>query len=293
MRLRVYLFFVLTVFFFSHANAEQRTYGNGALLLSGSFQQGTLLQGIVHPNKLDSELSPSEKDIANIELFLNDKSVRVNNEGLFVIGFGRDAALTQSISLKKQGVILVSDTINLDARQYKTQRVDGVPQKTVTPSKDKLARIRAETSLVKSARNIDSNLEFFLDTFKPPMNSQITGVYGSQRIFNGVPKRPHFGVDYAGPVGAPVYAPASGVITLFHEDMFYSGGTLIVDHGYGVSSTFIHLSEIVVGEGESVKQGQIIAKVGSGGRSTGPHLDWRVNWYQERIDPLLVLVKDQ
>lgn len=181
----------------------------------------------------------------------------------------------------------------MSKREYKIQSITGVPQKTVTPSEDKLDRIRKETALIKQARTTDSDLTHFLTEFIAPINAPITGVFGSQRIYNGIPKRPHYGIDYAAPKGAPIYAPADAVVSLVHDDMYYSGGTLIVDHGYGVSSTFIRLSKIDVEVGQTITQGQKIAEVGSGGRSTGPHLDWRVNWYQERVDPLLVLEKDR
>ncbi|WP_082865036.1 MULTISPECIES: M23 family metallopeptidase [unclassified Oleiphilus] len=245
------------------------------VVLEGVFAQGGLLKGNVKPS---------------YDVKLNEREIRLTREGDFIIGFGRDAAPEHKLTFSAPNGERHSLIIDVKQRTYPTQSIKGVPQKTVTPSKDKLARIKRETALVKNARKTDSSLLYFLDDFTAPMRAPITGVYGSQRIYNGTPKRPHYGVDYAGPVGAPVYAPASGKVTLVHEDMFYSGGTLIVDHGYGLSSTFIHLSEVVVKEGEDIVAGQEIAKVGAGGRSTGPHLDWRVNWYGTRIDPQLVLL---
>ena len=245
-----------------------------SLVLEGVFAQGGMLRG---------KLSQFA------EVSLNDKPIRVTSNGEFILGFGRDADRNQRLLLTK-GSKQERIDIKIFQRSYQTQSIEGVPQQTVTPSKDKLNRIRKETAQVKSARKTDSDLEYYKQTFVAPINGPITGVYGSQRIYNGVPKRPHFGVDYAGPVGASVYAPASGVVTLVHKDMYYSGGTLIVDHGYGMSSTFIHLSEILVEEGDQIRQGDEIAKVGAGGRSTGPHLDWRVNWYDTRLDPQLVLL---
>lgn len=259
-------------------NWRVKAVENEWLSLSGVFAQGSLLRGKVAPGN---------------QVIFKGKKLRVTPEGEFIVGFGRDAETSQELTLRnREGAELYRYEFSLVKRDYPTQSVNGVPQKTVTPSKDKLARIRAETALVKNARTRDSDLPFFLAHFEAPMNAVITGVYGSRRIYNGTPKRPHYGLDYAGPIGAPVYAPASGEVTLVHNDMYYSGGTLIVDHGYGLSSTFIHLSEIVVEEGERIEQGQMIAKVGQGGRSTGPHLDWRINWYQERIDPNLLLLRD-
>lgn len=219
---------------------------------------------------------------------LNDQSVAVSSEGYFVVGFGRDAVLTQSLAVMSDGREEIIE-LKLRPREYATQKVEGVPKQTVTPSKEKLARISAEASLVRKARAKSSDRLDFLDSFDVPADGPITGVYGSQRYYNGVPKRPHYGVDYAGPVGAPVRAPANGVVTLVHPDMFYSGGTLIVDHGHSLSSTFIHLSEVLVKEGQEVKKGDLIAKIGKGGRATGPHLDWRMNWQDQRVDPALML----
>jgi len=250
------------------------SYGSEDIKLQGELTQGSLLIGKVTPGS---------------DVFLDGKELDVTQFGEFVFGFGRDSKLDHQLSWRDPQNTQHKKELKLKKRQYKTQKVDGVPQKTVTPSQDKLSRIRAESALVKTARQTLSVHRYFLQTFIVPLDAPITGVYGSQRIYNGTPKRPHFGLDYAGPVGTLIHAPADGVVTLTHDDMFYSGGTLIMDHGYGVSSTFIHLSELLVRDGQEIKQGDVIAKVGSGGRSSGPHLDWRVNWFNVRIDPQLVL----
>ncbi len=222
-------------------------------------------------------------------LMLNGKQIAVSPEGYFVFGFGRDAAPQQRLEWCRQPGECQEREITLTQRQYDEQFVEGVPPETVTPPKDVVARIRQESALVKQARNASIARLDFMQRFIQPLDGPVTGVYGSRRVFNGVPKRPHYGVDYAAPVGAPVMAPADGEVTLVHENMYYSGGTLIIDHGYGLSSTFIHLSEVLVKEGEHVKQGDMVAKVGKGGRATGPHLDWRLNWHQVRLDPELIL----
>ena len=244
------------------------------LALKGELTQGSAIIGQI-PN--DSTLQ------------VNDKAILTTESGRFFVGFGRDAELQQTFHLKMSSGKEYVDTLSLTKREYKLQKVNGVPQKTVSPNKKYLTRIRNENALVKKAREIFSTNTYFLDGFIAPMKGAITGVYGSQRIYNGTPKWPHYGVDYAGPVGEPVYAPASGVVSLVHSDMFYSGGTLIIDHGYGVSSSFLHLSEVLVKNGQQIKQGDLIAKVGKGGRATGPHLDWRMNWFDVRIDPLKVI----
>jgi murein DD-endopeptidase MepM/ murein hydrolase activator NlpD len=159
----------------------------------------------------------------------------------------------------------------------------------VTPSTKDKDRIKKDITLVKKARKYIGAQDDFTAGFIQPASGPITGVYGSQRFYNGVPKSPHYGIDYAAPTGTPVKAPAAGIITLVHDDMFYSGGTLILDHGHGLSSTFLHLSDILVEEGQRVSREMVIAKIGSSGRATGPHLDWRMNWLDQRIDPQLVL----
>lgn len=162
-------------------------------------------------------------------------------------------------------------------------------KKTVNVPESALPRIRKEVRATKKARKVDSELQYFLQKFIWPAQGIISGVYGSRRYYNGVPKRPHFGVDIAAPQGSAVIAPASGVITLVYENMYFSGGTVIMDHGHGISSTFIHLHKAHVKVGDAVKQGQLIAEIGSTGRSTGPHLDWRMNWFDQRLDPQLLM----
>jgi murein DD-endopeptidase MepM/ murein hydrolase activator NlpD len=259
-------------------NALAELKSSKPIALKGVMSQGSLVSGKVEKG---------------VEVFLNGKPVKVTNKGEFVLGFGRDAFLTQALSFESSGQKISEQILKLQKRDYKIQRIEGVPQKMVTPDPSKTARINAEAVLVKSARKKNFDYEYFLKPFVAPSDGPITGVYGSQRVFNGTPKRPHFGLDYAGPVGKIVYAPASGIVTLTHDDMYYSGGTMIIDHGYGVSSTFLHLSAILVAEGDKIKQGDPIAKIGKGGRSTGPHLDWRINWYGVRIDPQLVLERDK
>lgn len=143
--------------------------------------------------------------------------------------------------------------------------------------------------MVKQARDRIELDTAFAQDFIWPAVGPISGVYGSRRILNGEPRRPHYGVDVAGPVGQPVYAPADGLVTLYVPDMYYSGGTMIIDHGYGISSTFLHLSKEHVEVGQRVKQGDLIAEIGATGRVTGPHLDWRMNWFEKRVDPQLLV----
>ncbi len=210
---------------------------------------------------------------------------KCTQDGFFLFGFGRDADLKQTVAFTLFDGSRVSQTFELSPREYQIDRVNGVPSKTVNPPQAVLDRIRKENGEIWVARNQETESVNFLTDFIWPAKGRISGVYGSQRVFNGTPKRPHFGLDIAAPTGTQIIAPADGIIRVAHPDMFYSGGTIILDHGYGISSTFIHMSKLHVETGEQVKQGQLIGEIGQSGRATGPHLDWRINWYQVRLDP--------
>ncbi|MBQ0718758.1 MAG: M23 family metallopeptidase [Gammaproteobacteria bacterium] len=245
-----------------------------ALEFQGIWQQGAMLVGHTEPG--------------NTVVF-QGRTVSLTPEGSFVIGLGRDVKGPVVVAVGN-GKDSEQFSYPVAQREYKIQRVDGVPQRTVTPpSAEVLKRIRHEARLVREARADNDRREDFLQGFIKPLEGPITGVYGSQRVYNGVPKNPHYGLDIARPTGTVVIAPAPGIVKLVYEDMYYSGGTLVLDHGYGLSSTFIHLSGVLVNEGDRVAAGDAIAKVGSTGRATGPHLDWRVNWFGVRLDPALVL----
>lgn len=242
--------------------------------LTGPLTQGAMLIG-----KTDSEN----------KVFLNKQVVRVANDGSFVIGFGRDAALSQVLAIKTPNEHTQAFELSLAKREYKISRVTGISKKITHPSKANQLRAAKDSKQVRSARAVWSDALHFKQQFVLPVSGRISGVYGSQRFYNGKPGRPHYGLDIARPTGTVVNAPADGIVRLFVPDMFYSGGTLIIDHGMGVSSTFLHLSAGLVKAGDVVTQGQPIAKIGTTGRSTGPHLDWRMNWLSQRIDPQLLL----
>ncbi|WP_175439550.1 M23 family metallopeptidase [Alteromonas lipolytica] len=245
-----------------------------ALELQGELTQGSLLRSEVP---------------AGASVWLDDKPVKVLADGKFVIGFGRDAELTHVLRWQLPGEPAQTKTITLSAREYPTQRIEGVPQAMVTPPESVLARIKDDNWRVAKARKTSSELSYFANEFRWPAEGPITGVYGSQRIFNGVPKRPHYGVDVGAPKGTTVVAPVGGIVTLAEPDLYYSGGTIIIDHGLGVNSTFLHLSKLTVKTGDKVTQGQKIGEIGATGRATGPHLDWRINWFSERLDPALLV----
>ncbi|MBL3600219.1 MAG: M23 family metallopeptidase [gamma proteobacterium endosymbiont of Lamellibrachia anaximandri] len=239
--------------------------------------EGDLVQG----GMAIGHVSPDEK------VSVNGIGVRVSANGVFVLGFGRDAALENHVEVTSGDGRKRTKLVKIGKRAYKVQRIDGLPQKKVTPPKMDWARIKKENTMVKQARKLDDSRTDFLGGFVWPVKGRISGVYGSQRILNGTPKRPHMGVDVAAPTGTKVVAPADGMVTLVHDDMFYSGGTLLVDHGHGLTSSFLHLSRILVKKGSRVRQGDIIAEVGSTGRATGPHLHWGLNLFGTRLDPQL------
>jgi murein DD-endopeptidase MepM/ murein hydrolase activator NlpD len=191
-----------------------------------------------------------------------------------------------------EGDVPCRQTLQIARREYDIQRVEGVPQKTVTPSPEHLERILREQALVTAAkaRQLERPdlLQGALAGFQWPALGPISGVYGSQRYYNGTAGNPHYGVDMAVPTGTPVRAPAAGVVTLAEPDLFFSGGTVILDHGFRVSSAFLHMSKVLVDVGQEVQVGEVIGEVGATGRATGAHLDWRMNWRNERIDPQLL-----
>jgi murein DD-endopeptidase MepM/ murein hydrolase activator NlpD len=244
--------------------------GLQALELTGSPVQGGLLFG---------------RGLPGSEVRLDGTPVLVSEDGRFVVGFGRDETGTRVLEVTEPGRERTVQRLAVAARDYDIERVDGLPPRTVTPDPEAAERIRAEAQMVAGARARRSAKAFWAGGFSWPAEGRISGVYGSQRVLNGEPRRPHYGLDVAAPAGTPVYAPAGGVVTLTHPDMYYSGGTVILDHGQGLSSTFLHLSEILVEAGFTVRQGDLIGRIGATGRASGPHLDWRMNWLDRRVDP--------
>ncbi len=246
--------------------------------LSGSLTQGGLVWGSVASGSAVS---------------LDGAALDVLPDGTTIAGFGRDARPSAELVVTGADGAQCRQALAIASREYNIQRVEGVPQKTVTPDPEHEARIARERRLVSAAKaKRYSRPDIMLDAlggFTWPTVGPISGVYGSQRYYNGVPRSPHYGVDIAVPTGTPVLAPSSGIVTLAERDLFFSGGTIILDHGYGFSSSFLHLSEVDVEVGQEVKTGDRIGAVGASGRATGPHLDWRMSWRGERIDPQLLV----
>ena len=254
----------------SHSYAMQI---EGAEILSGQVIEGGLIIARTDPSN---------------QVSLANNTVRVAKNGIFVIGFHRDSDLPETLAITTPDGNTVKTTLSPHQRHYKIQRINGLKSGMVTPPAAVLSRIKADREAVRAARRTDTPLGDFWLGFDWPAHGRISGVYGSQRILNGQPRQPHYGVDIASPSGTPVYAPADGRITLV-RDLYFSGWTIVMAHGLGVNSSFLHLDETMVKTGTFVKRGAVIGTIGSTGRATGPHLDWRIDWEGRRIDPGLLV----
>ena len=240
----------------------------------GNFKQGSFILGKTDPNS---------------KVFIDDRKVRVSNDGYFAFGLDRDRKNNVLIKIinKKETKLIEKKVFK---RKYKIQRIDGLPPKQVTPPPEVYERIKKDNILIGKARATDSKLVFFKDKFIYPIDKYIiTGVYGSQRILNGKPRRPHYGIDFHAPEGTPVKSMMDGVVTLVENDMYFTGGTIIFDHGHGISTLYMHMKDINVKKGQKVKKGEIVGTLGQSGRATGPHLDIRLNWFEIKLDPMTIL----
>ena len=253
--------FIIFFLFFSQLNAVE---------FKGKFIQGHFIIGKTEPNT---------------KILIDKKSVKVSKDGFFAFGIGKDRKFDIIITEGDNKIVK-----KIQKRKYNIQKIEGLPKKKVTPPEEFYARIKKESRLIADAREFHSDLSFFKDKFIMPVDdATITGVYGSQRILNGIPKWPHYGLDFAQKKGTPIKAMNSGIVTLAENDLFYTGATLIFDHGHGISTLYMHMDKIFVNKGDRVKKGDIVATIGSSGRSTGPHLDIRLNWFGTRLDPATIL----
>jgi murein DD-endopeptidase MepM/ murein hydrolase activator NlpD len=244
-----------------------------AIEFKGKFLQGHYIVGITDPSA---------------KIIVDKKEVKVSKDGYFVFGIDRDRkfdlTITKTIAGKKEII-----TKQVQKRKYNIQRIDGLDEKKVTPPESVYKRIKEENNRIGKARAINSDLPFFKNQFIMPVEGIISGVYGSQRILNGKPRWPHYGIDIAAKQGTMIKSSGSGIVTMAEDDLYYTGGTIIMDHGHGISTIYSHLENVMVSVGDKINQGDIIGTVGSTGRSTGPHLDFRVNWFQTRLDPMSVI----
>jgi murein DD-endopeptidase MepM/ murein hydrolase activator NlpD len=247
-----------------------------AFELDGRFVQGGYAVGVAAPGA---------------KVTFEGRPLPVSQDGRFVIGFAHDAKPAAKLIIDWPDGRQELRQLEIGKRVYKVQRIDGLPKRKVTPEARDMKRIGAESALLKTARARGTPDWFATGAFAWPAKGRISGVYGSRRILNGEPRTPHLGLDIAAPTGTPVHATADGVVSLTHPDMFFTGKTVMIDHGLGLSSIYIHMSRIAVKDGQRVKQGQLIGRIGTTGRSTGPHLHWGMAWFSVRLDPALFVGK--
>ena len=218
---------------------------------------------------------------------LNDESIMISDKGVFLVGFERKPQPTQILEIYNENVLVEKITLNVKIRSYEIQRINGIKKEKVDPPQSVIDRIYMERNSVKESRK-KSNLitsTYYNNGFVLPAKGPISGVYGSQRILNGKPRSPHYGIDIALPIGHEVVSPMDGIVVFSNNDLYYSGGTIIIAHGQGLTTSYLHLSEILVSVNDIVRRGELIGKVGATGRATGPHLHWGAELKGKRIDP--------
>lgn len=256
------------------STAPDASTPTAAIALPASVSQGALVFGRVPPGS---------------RVVYAGRTLRVSGYGTFVFGVGRDETGPLQVAITVPGGTAQARTIAVSARDWPLERINGVPPRTVEPPPEIAARIQREQAQVSAARLRDEDRTDFAQPFLWPVQGRISGRFGNARVYNGKPGAGHSGMDIAAPAGTAVKAPAAGVVTFAAPDLYLTGGTVLLDHGFGVSSNFLHLSRIDVRVGDRVQQGQVIGAVGATGRATGPHLHWGMNWFEVRVDPLLVL----
>lgn len=244
------------------------------VLIYGELQSGSLVFG----------KSPGAK-----EVYLNGEKVLVDSEGLFVMGFDRDEKGSQALKVIYSDGSIDVKKFSLKKRDYKIQRINKMEEKYVSPPKEVLDRIEKESKIMSEARKIVEKTDVFYSYtgfVKPIDNARLSSVFGSQRILNGVKKNAHNGVDYAAPTGTKIKAMSDGIVRLRGDDFYYNGNFAFIDHGFGLTSVYVHMDTVYVEDGQKVVKGEALGEVGTTGRSTGPHLHWGVQWHKNRVDPL-------
>ena len=261
--------FLVTFIFFKCTTFLSAKVFSENLIIEGNFIQGGLLFGRTNPNS---------------KIFFNDKKIFVNNEGDFLLGISRDEKGQNLLILHNENKI-EEYKVDVLSRKYKIQKIDGLPQNKVTPNQEELKRIRKESKLISKYKNLFLDKTLYKSGFIWPIKGIITGEFGNQRILNGKPRKPHLGIDIAASLGSKVVAPSDAIVAFTFEDTFFNGKMIILNHGLGLNSIYSHLNKIYVKKGDKLNQGDLLAEVGSTGRSTGPHLDWRINVFNTAIDP--------
>ena len=246
--------------------------------------------------KLYGTLSPGNLIIGKVNnanvVMLDNKTLDIDTSGIFIFGFDRDAKGTYTLKVIFNNNKSVIKKIKLKKRKYKIQRINKMKQALVTPPKNALKKIKQESKMMRKARSKVGILKVphFTQGFLMPVNDEkITGVFGSQRILNGIPKSPHNGIDLSVPKGTPVKAASGGKILIAGNKFYYNGNFVLIDHGFGLTTVYLHFNRLNVKTGQMVKKGDIIGYVGATGRATGPHLHWGAKWFNKRIDPMSLL----
>ena len=259
----------------------------GILMLALGLVQQSLAADLVRGTALQGHLMVF-KAAPGSAVNLDGAPQSLSDQGYFAVGFHRDDSTALVLEVRQADGQTKQLTLTPQARSYDIQRIDNLPTSMVTPPQKTLDRIRQDIADVKAARaQFSRQDDALVNGFDWPVWGRISGIYGSQRILNGQPRQPHYGIDIAAAPGLAVRAPADGRVVMAKE-LYFTGGTVIIDHGFHINSTYSHLQKMIVSIGTTVKRGEIIGTVGSTGRSTGPHLDWRINWKQKRLDPLLL-----
>ena len=250
--------------------APARMQDGPPVTLDGFLVQGGMVWGRTRPGT---------------RMTLDGTPVKVGADGHFVFGFGRDAGPEARLALTYPDGRQTVRRLGVASRRFDIERIDGLPPKTVTPPPEWRERRKRETGRVISARAPVTDATDWADGFILPAEGRFSGFYGSQRILNGKPRSPHYGIDIANSTGTPIVAPAGGIVRLAAPDFLLEGGIVIIDHGFGVTSTLFHMNTVDVAEGDRVAKGERIGTIGATGRASGPHVDWRINWGRVRLDP--------
>ena len=271
------LLIILHFFFqFNLSHAEEKIISlekDKNIILNGNFIQGGLVYG---------------KSIPKTSIKFMKRFIFQDSDNKFVFGMGRDYPKTAMLEIKYNNDIRKIN-IKIKKQVYKIQKIKGLPKKMVTPPESVYKRIIRENKEIAKVRTLNSKINYIFQDFIWPVQGIITGVFGSQRILNGKPRRPHYGIDIAASKGTNILAPTDSIVRMAEDNLYFTGGTIMLDHGHGVTSVYSHLSKLLVQKNQKIKKGHVIGHVGSTGRSTGPHLDWRINWFDQRLDPSLFI----
>ena len=271
------LLIILHFFFqFNLSHAEEKIISlekDKNIILNGNFIQGGLVYG---------------KSIPKTSIKFMKRFIFQDSNNRFVFGMGRDYPETAVLEIRYNNDIRKIN-IKIKKQVYKIQKIKGLPKKMVTPPESVYKRIIRENKEIAKVRALNSKINYIFQDFIWPVQGIITGVFGSQRVLNGKPRRPHYGIDIAASKGTNILAPTDSIVRMAEDNLYFTGGTIMLDHGHGVTSVYSHLSKLLVQKNQKIKKGHVIGHVGSTGRSTGPHLDWRINWFDQRLDPSLFI----